>query len=541
MDKRFISIVALFFTITLNAQQIDLADAALKGIELEYIGNVVQNKKVEFYSDITYWNRLGVRFRGWNGGTGGQTTPLPDGNVFWSFQDSYFGLVSENRTRKKKMNNVPRNAAMVQIGEDTGEDFITLNKYCSTALTQLDYYYMGYTWLRHPDAKLSNAMQKRGRTDQDFYYWPEDATVMSRNGSTFLQVMLSGYNADGDIIETSMAEYLVGDDPTQSEYLTFTQLQREVAPAIAQFGVAIQEEPDGVYIYGKVKNENGQGRIVVARTKKRDLLSPWEYYINDGEGNWQWQTEQPTDEQFAKSDIVGGNNVEHPSVFKYNEHYYMVTFNSPSGSMYMYQADNPWGPFGTRKRLYVFPSEQGAITHVVVHPQLSRMGEVVLSYNASPVASTVITRGANGEAIETVIEGIERNYGQWESADLCQLHFVRMFNWQLLYDEENTGPLTDSGLETFVTAIPDITVDEQPQMRLHYNATQRVVTLSTESADARLLRNPVEWTVSTLAGRRVFSHRSEGTLTLSLEQLPRGAYIVVARQGTEHAVAKIII
>ena len=65
MDKRFISIAALCFTLTLHAQQIDLADAALKGIELEYLGNVVQNKKVELYSDITYWNRLGVRFRGW--------------------------------------------------------------------------------------------------------------------------------------------------------------------------------------------------------------------------------------------------------------------------------------------------------------------------------------------------------------------------------------------------------------------------------------------------------------------------------------------
>ncbi len=40
------------------------------------------------------------RTLGWNGGDGVLTTLLPDGHVFWSFNDSFYGVVNpENRAR----------------------------------------------------------------------------------------------------------------------------------------------------------------------------------------------------------------------------------------------------------------------------------------------------------------------------------------------------------------------------------------------------------------------------------------------------------
>lgn len=54
--------------------------------------------KVFVYKDLKY-NALFTRSLGWNGGDGVFTTGLPDGNIFWSFNDSFYGVINENRSR----------------------------------------------------------------------------------------------------------------------------------------------------------------------------------------------------------------------------------------------------------------------------------------------------------------------------------------------------------------------------------------------------------------------------------------------------------
>ena len=114
-----------------SAQQ-DLNAEELKGLELDYM-NDMSSGKVYVYTDLTYWNLFGVRLHGWNGGSGASSVLLPGGRTLWTFGDSFFGIVSENRNRKKY--NMPHSAAMVQSGEASQDDFITLNEYVSTQRT----------------------------------------------------------------------------------------------------------------------------------------------------------------------------------------------------------------------------------------------------------------------------------------------------------------------------------------------------------------------------------------------------------------------
>lgn len=51
------------------------------------------HKGVRAYSDLKY-DRLFTRTRGWNGGDGVLTVGLPNGDVLWTFNDSFYGLPS---------------------------------------------------------------------------------------------------------------------------------------------------------------------------------------------------------------------------------------------------------------------------------------------------------------------------------------------------------------------------------------------------------------------------------------------------------------
>ena len=77
--------------------------------------------KVFVYKDLKY-NALFTRSLGWNGGDGVFTTGLPDGNIFWSFNDSFYGVINENRSRGNC--SFPRNSIMVQTPGEKDENLV---------------------------------------------------------------------------------------------------------------------------------------------------------------------------------------------------------------------------------------------------------------------------------------------------------------------------------------------------------------------------------------------------------------------------------
>ena len=189
----------------------------------------------------------------------------------------------------------------------------------------------------------------------------------------------------------------------------------------------------------------------VARVANHDLLSPWEFYVKDEQGNWSWTTKVPTTEEYQRSRISDDFNIN-ISVFKYAGKYFMVNMLMTGSPIYISIADHPWGPFTQQKCLYKIPVEHAAAYITCVHPQLSKTGEIVVSYNMNPADLKRYTPKSDGTAEEHIDNGFWRNFNAPESADLYQSHFVRIFNWQKLYGIPNEGPIKEPNF----VAIPEL-------------------------------------------------------------------------------------
>ena len=82
-------------SVTCAAQDF-LNDERLDGLDLEYV-NKVYNKAYVF-RDLTYFHLFASHEKGWIGGDGVYSTTLPDGNSFWSFGDSFFGVAQDRKS-----------------------------------------------------------------------------------------------------------------------------------------------------------------------------------------------------------------------------------------------------------------------------------------------------------------------------------------------------------------------------------------------------------------------------------------------------------
>lgn len=521
----------------ITAQEVDLTLPALDGVELDYQGKATASSYVTYYSDLTWWNLFGMRLRGWNGGEGCYSTPLPDGNVFWSFGPSTFGRISEFRDRKK-YNNTPCNAAMVQTATDeatmTDADFLTLNEYIATDPAKESNYYRGKTWLRHPDATLSESTINRGRNDTDHRYIPGDAHVVQRDGQPILQVVMHGVDEAGAYTDISVAEYSLQGTPGDGTYMQLLALHRDVVPFTANYGQRLLEDGQHVYLYGTITTgSRGYTYPVVARTSWLDLCNPWEYYITDEQGVARWQREVPTQEELQRSPIAGSDRTESPNVFRYGDQYYMLALNAPNGQLSLWTSSTPWGPFTGKKVLYTMPTAEKTTRHLFVHPQLSRMGEIVFSYTMTPDASVVITKKSDGTYLETTLTTTDRLGNAWGSANLNLPHFRRLFGWQRLYKMENIGPLTDAGLESYATGASPLTTSDE--VLTIWTDEQGTVSIAAPQGQ------PCQWQVVTPEGRLLREGTDTGNFSVTLPDHHPGICIVHASTPTSDAIAKFIV
>ena len=75
--------------------------------DLEPMPNATYAGTARAYKDLKY-NELFTRTLGWNGGDGVLTVGLPNGDVLWTFNDSFYGVVNE-RLRARGSCSFPRN------------------------------------------------------------------------------------------------------------------------------------------------------------------------------------------------------------------------------------------------------------------------------------------------------------------------------------------------------------------------------------------------------------------------------------------------
>ena len=379
------------------------------------------NGYVMAFKDKKY-DKLFTRTLGWNGGDGVLTTLLPDGNAFWSFNDSFYGVV-EGETRARKDCSFPRNSIMVQTPGDEEENLVWLADFVQTTTPEAPRYYQARTHIRHPKASLSDDKIQEGEIDQDWLYWAGDATVCNNK----LQVLWNGVdNTNPDALMRHegicLATYSLEGTPGDDNYMKLISADHHFNDVdIYGYGSTLWEDEDGhIYLYGSYNNYD----MLVARTARHDLTSPWEYYVSDEQGNFSWQNTYPTEEEVKRSRIQE-TDCSMPWVFKKGDTYYMLAQAKWFGrEMYIFRSDKPYGPFVDCKRLFGFSDflyKLGDQTYqnlymINLHPHLSRNGELVFSTNTDP-------------------KNFWDNFNAVGSADYYRPYFYRVYNWERVYEE----------------------------------------------------------------------------------------------------------
>jgi hypothetical protein len=339
---------------------------------LQYISNSGWSSGVQVYSDLEY-NAYLTRSAGWNGGDGCYSLLLPNNSVLWTFQDSFFGLVDNTRNRDASQNAFRRNAGIVEENKST-TSFVQLNP--GTLMN-------AQTWIQY-DNLPSN--------DTHELYWPGDAQVKNNT----VQVLLSHlvYNSSGGLDHPGTDLGILS-----LPGLTLTQVIKNKFLGNTNYDAGLLTCNDGyTYLYGG--NDYG---VAVARAANNDLTSPWEFYTDNG-----WQNA-------PDNRVIMTDKPSIPNVFKDGSKYYFVTQNPNiylSKDVYIYESSSPIGPWTNKRVIYLEPGIDGVLTYnASLHQELSREGELVLSYNTNPV-------------------NFGDNFNAPGSADKYRPYFVRIYNWK---------------------------------------------------------------------------------------------------------------
>lgn len=409
--------------------------------DLELMPDATRSGAAVAYKDWKY-NKLFTRTRGWNGGDGVLTVGLPDGSVFWTFNDSFYGRVNA-ADRSRGDCNFPRNSVMLQKATDgvlgeTEDDLIWLADYVNWTDPSTERYFHCRTHLRHPDGEKTVDEILAGDIDQDRVYWSGDGTIYDGKlqmlwmgtASKELRALgtsLATYRLDGTIPEGYYLDDIPDYLPKKGNYLYREKVTHQINDNAVSYGSTLCEADDGhTYLYGT----NGYG-VLVARTATHDLYSKWQYYVRPEEGSdFVWQDEYPTKEQMERSQIMENNHqCNMPWVFKDGDYYYM-TAQGPyfAREVYIYRSKTPYGPFGEKRLLFVLPGELDKLGPtayhwlymVNLHPALSREGELVFTTNSDP-------------------DDFWKNFNDPGSADYYRPFFYRVFDWKSLFGDDTTS------------------------------------------------------------------------------------------------------
>lgn len=397
------------------------------------------------YKDKLY-DRLFTRTLGWNGGDGVQTTLLPDGNLWWTFNDSFYGVV-DGDTRARKGCSFPRNTVMVQgsangkLGE-TDDDLHWLASFVQTDNPEGDRYYQARTHIRHPLATLSDAEIDRGDIDQEYLYWAGDGTVVDGKLQQLWNGVHTPHDGSGAMIGigTCLAIYSLDGKIGDESYLKLESADHNFRlENIYGYGSTLWEDEDGhTYLYTSVGNGQFLGNVpVVARTATHDLRSEWEYYVPTDNGEMVWQKDYPSELQVQNSGIAPEQgSMTLPWVFKKGDWYYMTAQTFPFGrELIIMRSEHPWGPFTDKRELLRFDNpldelqgdqfgnEYGNLYMLHLHQGLSRDGELVISTNTDPKDSPDGTVG-----------GFWRQFNYPGSADWYRPFFFRIFKWERVFE-----------------------------------------------------------------------------------------------------------
>jgi hypothetical protein len=288
----------------------------------------------------------------WTGSDGSYSVPLPDGRTLWMWGDTFFGTVNPDHSRATQ--GFAHNTWTVQ--ERNGRWGPTL--YDPNGL-----FGAPAAWAAPPDSAS--------------WYWPGDATVV---GSTLQQVLfrITGAGPAFGVIGVDVATYqLPGLEPMGIAPAggAFLPSAGSGPGGPIQWGVALTETADFVYLYG-CEDFASQKHLHVARVPRgHSLTEPWEFF--DGTA---WTT-NPLLSVRLLSDIAN-----EMSVVATRDGFRLVAQDGGIGrDIYAYFAAAPEGPWTGKTLLHTTREDAGKFFtyNAKEHPQLARPGRIVISYNVN--------------------------------------------------------------------------------------------------------------------------------------------------------------
>jgi hypothetical protein len=291
---------------------------------------------------------------GYTGGDGTISILLPDGRTVWIFGDTFLGNVYPDNTRERTTPVFIRNSLVIQDGDSV----ITLHQ----------------GTMEHPASFVIPPLETPGgqRLSEDsVWFWPNNGFVENNKLKIFLSEIIQadtgmwGFRWTG----TWLASYSLPDIKEEEIIPVPYSLVNQV-----HYGIAILEEKDYTYVYGKKEDKPH-----VARFKTGNVKGPWEFYTGTG-----WSSNPVASISMSDIDVS-----EQFSVMKIKNKYILITqtgyFLSPE--IYSFISDKPYCCWNHKKLLYTTPlpeSNKSLFTYnAMAHPQFIKDGKLLISYNTN--------------------------------------------------------------------------------------------------------------------------------------------------------------
>jgi len=289
----------------------------------------------------------------WSGADGTYSIRLPDGRELWLFADTILGPVNPDRTRPSDASWV-HNSFVVQSG-----------RRMSTV----------YTRATPPAAVLTPP----GRDSDRQWYWPGAATVA--DGALNVVFHLIHRTGSGGF-DFAFEKNVLARFSTTDLHLLGTADIPSAVPHLER-GSWILRDGGYTYIYG-VEDLSARKYLHIARTRGTGLRGAWEYFTRHG-----WSRSE-TDSTRALEGV--GNAF---SVTRLGPVFMLVTQDTTvpfSSRIVAYFSCSPAGPFVDEQTVYrmtetgptgSYRNRNVYAYNAHVHPELSRRGRVVVSYDVN--------------------------------------------------------------------------------------------------------------------------------------------------------------
>jgi hypothetical protein len=294
------------------------------------------------------------RLDDWTGADNTASAQLPDGRIAWVFADTFLDRVNADHSRSNE--DFIQNSIVLQRGDRLVRTLHGGTRAHPETLMQTD------------DGHQSDGKEEVG----DSWYWANGATVDRGR----LQVFVNKYWMFSD--DAFGFEWLGNAIATFSPDLKLERIRQIVSADGVTWGSAIVREGGYQYVFGNRDVEPNE--LVLARARQGDLLGRWEYWNGTG-----WSV------HFRDSRPLLTGNGTAVGVQKVGGGYVLVTFDTtafPSTDIVAYSACSLSGPWNGPTKVYTPPETGGNLFayDARLHPELSRHGKLVLSYNVNSFA-----------------------------------------------------------------------------------------------------------------------------------------------------------